>query len=224
MSLDMREFDKALNEYMKFQKRSIADVINAKLYYIARNATMTTKATTSTRIDSELKGGSRNYPEAPLAAILINKQLGSAGKKGLTGAKMSKAVEKFIKKRQASRNFIRAGWKNAIVILEKYLKVQGEYNFVRRWMASSPVDKDTMKKKGKFENLGKAIPAKITSSPRAWGEIENSVHGKDPSESLDRVKVEGLQKAINMEVRSMITYLERKLNPVHSEFNRKQGF
>ena len=226
ITLDTSGFDKAMEKYMTFQKRLPADVINGKLYFIARNATMTTKAADKSGIETELRGPSRDYPDVPLAAIIVNTQLKAKGKKGLTGEKMATAMDKLIKKRKASVNFVRAGWKNAIKLLEAYMRAKGELNFVRRWQSSAPVDSATMKKK-KFEYLGKATPAMVERVGRVWGEIQNDVHGKDGESNLahlEQVKQDGLQKAVDKEVRSMYIYMERKLNPVHREFNQKQGF
>ena len=220
LTLDTSEFDKTMDQYMKFQKRLPADVVNAKLYYIARNATMTTKAADKSKIENDMRAKATNY-NAPLAAIIVNSQLGKMGEKGLTGEKMARAVEKLIKKRKNAVNFVRAGWKNAIVILEKYLRSNGELNTVRRWQ--TPVDKSTLRKKN-FEKLGKSIPARIEQSPRAWGEIQNDVSDPKGNDKLNRIKIAGLQKAIDKEVQSMYIYLERKLNPVHRSFNEKMGW
>jgi len=225
LQVDTKDFDAVFADYMKFQKRLPADVVNAKLYYIARNCTSLTKTANSGRIRDELSVGSDRYPDAPLAAILVNKQLGKQNQKGLTGSKMARAVEKFIKNRIAHRNFIRSGWKNAIVIIEKYLRSKGELNFVKRWSSTAPADKATMNKKN-FEKLGKATPALVERSPRAYGEIQNDIGGPDGERNsaiLAKIKVDGLNAAIRKETASMITYLERKLNPVNREYSRKLG-
>lgn len=221
-ALDASQFNKAFDKYMTFQKRLPADVINAKLFYIARNATMLTKTTNKERIDSELRGNARSY-DAPLAAVIINSQLGKEGKKGFTGSKMARAIEKLIKTRKSHVNFVRAGWKNAINILENYLRIKGELSFVRRYQNTAPVDKETMRNKN-FEKLGKAIPARVEVGPRVWGQIQNDVSGKNARNlaNLEHVKLEGLQNAVNKEAASMIQYIERKLTPVHQEFNRQQ--
>src|ERR1035441_562263 len=222
MTLDTREFSSVLDDYMKFQKRTPADVINAKLYYIGRNATITTKSADPARIESDLRGPSTKYPEAPLMAVIINSNRGREGKKGLTGEKMAREIEKQIKKRKNAINFVRAGWKNAIQILETYMRSKGEFTFARRWQPL--VDKATMRKKN-TENLGKATVARIECEGRVWGEIQNDVHGKDGGNlgNLEQVKQEGLQRAVDKEVESMRGYLDRKLNPVHQAFNRKMG-
>ena len=224
MTLDTKEFNRVLGDYMVFQKRLPADVVNAKLYYVARNATMTTKHSDKGTIEAELRGQAKEY-NAPLAAVIVNSQLKAKGKKGLRGPSMERAIEKLIKQRKATVNFVRSGWKNAILMLETYMRQKGELNFVRRWASTAPVDKETLRKKN-FEKLGKATVARIERSPRVWGEIQNDIGGAKGTNiaKLEHIKQEGLQKAINKEVASMRVYLERKLNPVHQVFNQKMGF
>jgi hypothetical protein len=219
IAVDTKNFDMVLKEYMTFSKRSVADIINAKLYYIARNATMTTKHSDKGKIRSELEGPSHDYPSAPLGAIIINAQLGAKGEKGKQGAKMAKALEGLIKKRGSYINFVRSGWKNAIQEIEKYLKNKGEFRFVSRWAQNAPVNKETMKKKT-TPNMGMAITAKIERGPRVWGEIQNNVTGKEAKPSMDLIKKEGLQKAVDKETASMRIYIERKLNDGAQRFNR----
>jgi len=135
---------------------------------------------------------------------------------------MARELEKLIKKRQRAVNFVRAGWKNAIIILEDYLRKKGELNFVKRWASSAPVDKETLKFKN-FQRLGKATPALIERQGRVYGEIQNDIGGKTPNAQLNQIKEQGLQAAVNKEIASMRVYIERKMNPVHERFNRKQG-
>ena len=216
MELDTRNFDKAMQEYMTFSKRAPADIVNAKLYYIARNATQTTKHSDKSKIRNELEGPSKIG--GPLGAILVNSALGKKGLPGLTGDKMARAVEKLIKKRISSVNFIRSGWKNAIQQIELYLRQKGEFNFVRRNMSLNlQPDKATMSKKVSPKS-GQAIVARIERVGRVYGEIQNNIGSDKPG--LGQIKVDGLQKAINKEEASTRVYIERKLNEAHSRFNR----
>lgn len=218
-TFDTKAFDKAFDEYLKFSKKAVPDIINAKLYYIARNATTTTQHSDKGKIASELREPSRINPNVPIAAILVNKQLRAKKEKGLSGSAMTQAVNKFIRKRQASVNFIRSGWKNAIKQLEAYLSYSGELGFVKRYGGSSKVDTQTMNKRV-AKSSGQAIPAPIrSSSARVYGEIQNNLGG-DGKPSLEKIKTEGLQEAINREVASMRLYIERKLNEGSAKFNR----
>lgn len=216
ISLDTRAFNSTLNDYMQYQhKKTIVDVINTKLYYIARNATMTTRVSNKGRIEAELLAPSRDYPNAPLGGILVNKKLGKG--QGLYGNKMRVAINKLIARRKNSVSYIRSGWKNAIVVLEKYLESTNAFR------GSKPqVDSATMRKKN-TEKLGKAIPARVSSSPRVYGEIENDVSSKLSSDTLELIKQDGLQKAINQEVASMKQYIEDKISNLNRATSKKLG-
>ena len=125
ITVNTREFDRAMAEYMKYTKRTTTEAVNQHAYYIARNATQTTYAADADKIKQDLEVASKKYPNIPLAAILVNSQLKNKGKKGLTGEKMKTAVEKFIKMRQSHRNFLRAGWIPAIKMLATIVPRRG---------------------------------------------------------------------------------------------------
>ena len=221
INIDTKDFDVAMKEYLQFNKRSVADIINAKLYYIARNATMTTQNSRADAIRTELNGPSVDYPSAPLGAIIINSKRGKAGLKGLRGKAMAKELASLIKSRIQSINFVRSGWKNGIRIIEQYLKSRGEFGYVRRNAKGSKADTKTMNKKTNYA-MGTAKVAKIETGPRAWGEIVNSAISKavTDSQKLQHVKELGLQKAVNQEVASMRVYIENKINSGAKRFNR----
>lgn len=213
-TLDTRQFDKTLKEYMQFTKRSVAEVANAKCWFIARNATNTTKAVDRSKIDAELDAPSRINPEAPLAAILVNKQLRGKGMKGVSGSQMQAAIKKLKAARKRSINFLRSGWLPAVRILEYHLK-KGDIQFSKRY--APKLNRQT-------KQFGREKGAAIYARPereRTFAEIENAVYGgKKPSPRVHDLIVEGLQKAITQEVASMKTYIERKLNPEINKFNR----
>jgi hypothetical protein len=215
--LDTRNFNRVWKPYLKFQKRLPEDIVDAKEFFIARNATQTTPSTTFSKIEAELTADSKTYPDVPLAAIIINSQLGKKGKKGLFGDKMKKAVEKLLKKRKQSINFIRSGWKNAIKLLEGALRSRGELTWANRNGKGSKADSATMRKKTP-PSFGGAIPARNYGG-KAVGEISNNVHG-DNKPTLDAIKQRGLQLALDMEVRSMENYIAKKVNPRHADFQR----
>lgn len=216
-TLDTRNFGRTFKDYMKFQKRLPEDVVDAKQFFIARNATQTTGHSSFQKIEAELTADSNTYPDVPLAAIIVNSQLGKKGKKGLTGEKMGKAVEKLIKARKKSINFVRSGWKNAVKILENALRSRGELTWANRNGRGSKADSETMRKKTP-PSFGGAIPARNYGG-RAVGEISNDVHGENKS-TLDAIKVRGLQLALDKETRSMEDYIAKKINPEHAKFQR----
>lgn len=195
ITVNTKEFDKAMKEYLKYSKRTFVEAINQHAYYTARNATQTTYAADKEAIRRDLEKPAEVYPEVPLAAILVNKELASKGKKGLTGEKMRVAVEKFIKKKQSHRNFLRAGW---IPAIKKLASVVPKKN-------GTKIPSGTAKK---GRNFGGATAAKD-----AWKtvcSIWNSALGKDESSRAVRYVEEGAQKALDKEVGSMLAYIERK--------------
>lgn len=218
-SLDLKNFNSVMKEYMTFSKRMPADAINTSLWFISRNATMTTKHSDKSKISTDLNQPSKVNPEAPLAAIIVNKQLGKQGLKGLTGSNMITAVNKLIKKRNSSINYIRSGWKNAIQILEQYLKSKGEFSFASRNSSLNFKPDSAVMKKQTPLTFGTARVARIEIQGRVWGEIENNVGSKNTI-TLDPIKEKGLQEAVNKEEASKRIYIERKLNQAAARFNR----
>ena len=214
VSFNTMQFDKALDEYMKFTKRSVSDVINAKCWFIARGAVNATEKADRTDIESELSAPSRDYAPAPLAAIIINSRRGKKQEKGLSGRAMAKAIQTMKNARFKSINFLRAGWIPAVKILEQALK-RGDISFSKRY---APKMDTGVKKKG--VDKGSAIWAKYDRE-RTFGEIENFVQGgKTPSDRVHTIIMRGLQKSITAEIASMRTYIEKKMNPAADKFNR----
>ena len=132
----LKEFDKIFSEYQKWNKRQGADIVNAKLYFIALNAMQTTKTADKTKIATELMAPAQKYPTVPLAAILVNKQLTAKNKKGLNGLKMTEAIKRYIKKSISRTQFLRSGWIPAIKKLD-YWNKQGDISFVKRFSPAS---------------------------------------------------------------------------------------
>lgn len=215
VKVDTKAFDRALEEYMKFTKRSVSEVVNAKAWFIARNAVLMTDKTHVSKIDAEMKSPSRDYPPAPLAAVIINSRAKAKGMKGLSGNAMKKAVQNMINARHKAVNFLRSGWLPAIRILELAVK-RGDINFSKRF---APKKDSSVKQFG--VDKGSAKWAK-PNYERVFSEIENAVEGgnKGRNGRVHRILTSGLQKAINAEIASMRQYVERKLNPEINKFNR----
>lgn len=209
VNVDTSKFDRAMAEYMKYTSRSLVDAVNSHAYYAARSATQTTHAADANKIKEDLQIASKKYPGAPLAAILVNRDLGKKGKRGLYGEKMAKAVEKFIKVRVAHRNFLRSGWIPAIKLLAGLVPQKTK-------AAKIPAGTD---KKGR--TFGGAKPARYSSSISNWNTIAtvwNSAVGKDADAKSIRYLEEGAQEAINREVESMRQYIQRKQEEAAHKF------
>ena len=201
-----KEFNKVLNEYSKWTKRQPAEIVNAKLYFIALRAMNDTKTANKENIRTKLEAPSESYPDVSLAAILVNQQLGKKGKKGLTGPKMATAIEKLIKKEQSRTQFLRSGWLPAVKNLDYYNK-RGDINFIKRFAPKKP---HGVRQYGK--DKGSCIFAKERIN--TWGRISNFVgYGKQATPTVNPILQTGLDNAVKAEIASMRTYITKK----HSE-------
>lgn len=215
-TLDTRNFDKAMSEYAKFTSKAPDDMINSTLYFISRNASRTTKHSDKGKIRSELEGPAKIG--GVLGGILVNAKLGKQNIKGLYGPKMKREVEKLIRKRNSSLNYVRAGWKNAIKSLEAELRRSGELNRARRSMGGFSSEDNAAIRKKMPADSGFASVAR-GNRQTAIGEIANNAGTKDTS-SLTEIKTRGLQNAINQEEQSKWRYIEKKMNEAADKFNR----
>ena len=59
MQLDTSQFEKAMSEYVKVNRRNMSDIVNAKLFFIARNAVNNTKKSDKAKIKNELMAPSK---------------------------------------------------------------------------------------------------------------------------------------------------------------------
>jgi hypothetical protein len=217
ISVDTKAFDKAMDEYMAFTKKSVAEVINAKAFFIARNAVLFTDKTPPTKIESELNAQSRDYAPTPLSVVIINSRQKKKGEKGLTGRKMGQAIKKMLAARRRAVNFLRSGWLPAIRILETAMK-RGDIKFAKRY---APKNDSTVKQYG--QDKGSAIWAK-PNLERTYAQIENAVQGEGRGKvntgRVQSIITKGLDKAIKAEIASMKVYVERKMNPATDKFNK----
>ena len=210
----LEKFNRVLKEYGLWSKKQPAEIINAKLFYIARNATNTTRMADKSKIRNELESKAREY-DAPLAAVLVNKDLARKGKPGLTGKKMAQAVEKRIRSATSHVNFLRSGWLPAIKLLDYYNK-RGDITFVKRW---APKQAPNLKQIG--QPKGTAVYAKNTMY-RCWGQIENWIGaGKQKSATVTAILQEGLNIAVQLETNSMLLYIQRKYDAKHKQLFEK---
>jgi hypothetical protein len=205
-----KEFFAVLNEYAQWNKRQPLEIAVAKAYFIDLNAMSTTKAADKGKITQELESNAKNFSGVPLAAILVNKQLGKKGKKGLTGAKMIAAVQKYIKTATSRTQAARSGWLAGAKTLDFWNR-RGDVSFSKRFAPKKPQGvKEYGQPKGN---------AKISNqSGKAWVSIANQFgKGKQDSRTITPILLEGLQKAIARELASMKDYITKKYQ---EQFNR----
>lgn len=194
--VDTKEFDKKLKEYMNYSSRTFAEAVNQHAFYIARNAVNVTKAVSKDEIANELNAPSKKSSRAPLGAILANKRLKAKGESGKSGAAMAAELGRFIRYRQKTRNFIRAGWMPAIQELARVVRNRGGKSL-----------QGTKARGTRKGGSTAAIQRLVNFSPTAW--IWNSVH-KLRSEGFKEMEI-GAVKAIKEETISMQKYIENKM-------------
>ena len=210
MQLDTSQFEKAMSEYVKVNRRNMSDIVNAKLFFIARNAVNNTKKSDKAKIKNELMAPSKINPQVPLAAILVNKERKRNGFKGLNGSELKSAIKRFINRRISSIGFLKSGWLPAIRILESVLRSSGGLRGAPRLESGA-----NQYQRGK--DKGRALSAK--PGIRSFGLIENEIdaHG---SPEANAVMLRGLQRAINEETVSMNRYITDKIKKANENFNK----
>lgn len=226
-NVDLTGFNRAFEEYIQFNRRAMSEIVNTKAYYIARNAVNMTDAVDRGKIESELRAPARDYPRAPLGAILVAKQQNREryskktgkrlkDKRGLVGSNMNTAINKLIRLRQNTTNFLRAGWIPAIRDMERFV--------------TSRTGPSYKKVKTKGQDKGGAKGAPKQGLWKTQASVWNSVVGGDKKPNLEtkgspdkvqRILERGLQKAINKEEASMQAYVEKKLQEGANRFNRR---
>lgn len=207
-TIDTSKFDAAFAEYLKDTTKSLQEAVNTKSLFIDIGWINEIPSPDKEKISSDLMEGSKIAPDAPIAAILVNKQRKAKGKRGLNGAKMSDAVGRFIRVRQSHRNRVRSGCLPAKRILSAYVDSK----------RGAPRQVAGVKQKG--SDMGYAIPAKGSSwVPEAI--ISNQVEGTAGSEQhVQSLKMAALQRAINNEADNTEQHvLEKRLKENADKFN-----
>jgi len=184
-------FARTLRRYREFSKRDPEVIVNTKAFYVARRAVLETPKTPPERIRALLAetGGYGLWR-------IINWRRGQAGKPGLWGPAMKKAVRVVLAARLRSRAFLRAGWLPAIKRLEPLAEKRG-----------APRADRTVKARG--ADKGWATPARPGWVAKAI--IANTAQSRwDKGGALKR-GVAALGRAIAFEKQSMLAYIERKM-------------
>lgn len=215
--VDMKKFNDVFADYMIFSKKQPAEIVNAKLYFIALNAMNLTKKADANAIRSKLSEPSRVNPKMSIGQVLAYADLRKRGKFPKKSKGLATKVEKFIKRRIGHIQFLRSGWIPAMKKLDFWNK-RGDIKFVKRFAPKKP---EGIKTFGKEK--GNARQARINES-RVRGYIENWVgEGKQQSKTVHKIISDGLQRGVIREINEMRKYIERKFNEKHDLIKRK-GF
>lgn len=208
ITIDSRDFNRSLKKYMDYTKNSLAETINTKAYYIARNAVNETLKAQKPKITSELRAPSRVNPFVPLVCILVQKKLNSKGKKGVNGKKMKAEANKFIGARQASKNYLRAGWIAAIKAIEPFVKKKSGPRYPK--IVPRGVAKGGAKpaKTGKWV-VSSEIFNSISGAIKFYGLNKTTQTGK-----IQKILEKGLTRAVALEVASMEKWMAGRMDAI----------
>jgi hypothetical protein len=227
---DQSKFDSTLEEYSKVSKRTHAEIVNTKAFYIARKAIWFTPKADSYKMKQQLGGivtvkaigrkgkmvkrrqlqlVTASQHAAPLAALIVNARRGKQGMPGLYGKEMEKAIREMLAGRAKSVGFLKSGWLEAVHVLAPLVKDKSGAS------PSDPAARQVGRPKGD------ATPAQPGDNPSA--EIVNLASARrDYKGALIRFGEPALQQAITDEEFSMRDYIDSKMKPDADAFNSKQ--
>jgi hypothetical protein len=230
---DQSKFDETLEEYAKYSKRTHAQIVNTKAYYVARKALWFTPKADSYKMKQQLGGlvtvsrvnrkgrtvrrrqlqlvnsTRQGLESAPLAALILNTRMGKKGIKGLYGSKMERAIKELLSSRYRSVAFIKSGWLGSIRALAPLVKDKS---------AAAPAD-PSAKQVGRPK--GEATPAADGENPTAT--IVNLASARrDEKGALIQFGQGPLMQALQDEDASMHEYIERKIAEDAERFNAQQ--
>jgi hypothetical protein len=207
------EFNRLQKQMAQFNKRQPEETCVAKAYFIDLATQNATKFVSKEKIRENLTAPSTEHPEVELAPILINWQLGKKGKKGLTGAKMATAVEKYIKKRERGTQAGRSGWLPGQRTLNAAYN-KGDVNFNKRFAPKKPQGiKQYGKDKGYAQITRRDGYCSVTVA-NTFG-----TEGKQASPTIDKVLEDGLDTGFARENTQTISFLTKKYQ---AEFDRQR--
>lgn len=219
LKVENGEFNQILDQYIAVSKKALPVILNTKAFHVARKACWRTKraskedikrfmsklvtVTSERRVNPETgrKKKFKNYnfsqskQGVPELALLINSNRGDAGKKGLYGPAMRKAMERELARRMSSIGFLASGWIHAIRGLDPKAEEKA------RSMAIRGV-KQYGVPKGDYK-------AATDTDPSAM--IENRAVSATDRGGWEKFMTEGLRIAFEEEARDMVPYIERKL-------------
>ena len=231
-----RAFADALKKLAYAKGKNMSDVVNKKLFYVAKRAVWYTHTANAAAIARELgqnvtaakgkragsvtmKGQSlfnnrknKDGTEESLAERLVNFYRVKLGKKGLSGEKLKKAAQAMVGARLRSIGFIKAGWIAARDSLKRQAKI----------MSSPEGTLAGGTKRSGVARLGgseSAKPERNKASARIWnqasyGNKANKRRGGEPyghDAALQKYGLPALEKAFHEETADTMRELEKEL-------------
>ena len=208
--MDFREFNRSFKDLYERQQRALPDYTNKKAYYVTRRWLYETPIVARETITNELGKVTRSgrhgkniklqlthaeTSDAPLAALIVNKQRGKRGLPGLFGKRMIDAIAALIGTRQKSRGYLRSG------LLPALRKLAASFG------GHAPQSMAGARQYGR--DKGDAIPARPGWTVKAT--IVNAADSKDGRAALFKHGIPALQRAIDLEAASMREEVLRRI-------------
>jgi hypothetical protein len=215
ISVDFTEFQKAFREHSELTKRSLANNINTKLYFVARAAARNTPKVNRAELESDLgvvgyklqfkKNGQLRKRQrakidhaitkpAALIYLLVQAARRKSGQKGLYGAAMRGAVNETLKRRIRGIGTLRKGWFMGIKQLGR---------------AAGIIDDTPNPSPIRIKGASVGTPAIDSWNPEA--RIEYKTNARVDGQLVIHPSVEkALAKAFADETRSMEAYIRAK--------------
>lgn len=227
---DQSTFDRTLGEYAAYSKRTHADIINKKAYYVARKAIWFTPKADTYRMKQQLggfitvnrlnrKGKSVKRKElqlvkskqvnAPLAALIVNARRAKHVEKGFYGRQMAVAIRELLAARYRSVAFIKSCWLPAVKTLAPLVKDK----------AGAPSIDSSAKQYKRAK--GEAKPAKPEMNPTAMI-VNLATARRDERGALLKFGKPALDQALADEESSTRDEIERRSKPDADRFNAQQ--
>jgi hypothetical protein len=199
IKIDTTQYFETMNKYMRYSNRSNEDAVNIHAKYVAGKWYSLIPKGDKTKISGYLTGPSKPNHQAPIAAILVNRDLGKKGKRGLFGQQMANAVEKYIRKESSHINYLRSGAALAYKLMKLFVPKGNR----------AEINVSDIQIKGL--NNGGAKPARTSLSD--WVPIASIWSKVKVSNDVSVKKIEDTaQKAVNLETVSMVEYIKEKQN------------
>jgi hypothetical protein len=219
--INSTEFDRALRAYAALTKRTPAEIVNRKSYFINRRAIWNTRKANISEIKklrerriigTGIRKGKRVTIRDPLsttrAALIIQARLRKSGKKLLTKDELPAAVKKFIGARLRSIAFLKSGFIRARDGFKAWCQANGVS------IGGRGLPPNESERVGGPKQIGRPKGGFVAASPvwRAKATFFNAAAAKhDKSDSLSKIAGGGLAQGFADETADTISEIERRL-------------
>ena len=218
ITIDTREFDRALRLYYEVSKSTMAEIINRKAFFIALRTMAKTPVMSRSQFSRSMAttvwAQRATGPGGMVKRIYALAQKAVAG--GAYGGRMKLEAREFARSRIRSRGYLKGGWLPALAVLSKTYQKGADYfkqlGALKRAKIDSYVDRARVESGRVNPAHGYGRAAK--PGPSIVAEIANHIAGRLKGVMAAGVRAKAqaaLQDAFNAETASMIKEAERRL-------------